>query len=288
MQFRNLMIIGFIALIALLGAAWFFLRPSATVEFVIAPDTVTITEGNTTRTIKNGEQITYTPGTHKVTFSRGGFAATTKTITVTNKKTTKVLVALTPLTDEAKKELSSNPTSAAIVKQYQTQRYQELLATLPVSTTEFRLSACPAVKDPASALKALCVTSLDGDAKQAARTYLTNYDLDPDTIELLVGTEHIKTILKTDRYSVDYYPNAKIEGTTKKISLTITPLNVPYVAYNAPRNAQLEDIRTAALSDMKTKGYEPADYDIFYANVYLSRYNPDINSSPEHAMPPVQ
>lgn len=287
MQLRNLMIIGFVVLIAALGAAWFFLRPLGTIEFAVAPDNVTITDGKTTRDVRNGEKVSYTPGTYKFTVSRGGFAATTQTVTVTNKKTARMLVALTPLTDDAKKELASNPASAAIVKEYQAQRYQEFLASLPVSTTEFRLSACPAVKDPDSAVKALCVTSLEGNAEQAAHTYIANYNIDPDTIELLVGTEHIKTILKTDRYTVDYYPAAKIEGTTKKISLTITPLNVPYVAYNAPKNQQLEAIRTAALDDMKAKGYDPADYDIFYSNIYLSRYNSNITGTSEHALPPV-
>lgn len=288
MQLRNVMIIGFIIFLAGMGALWFVLRPSGTIEFAIAPETISLKEGTASRDIKNGEKMTYQPGTYKFTFSRAGFAATTKTVTVTNKKTVRLLVALTPLTDDAKQEISRNPASAAIAKEYQALRYNEFLASLPASTTEFRLSACPAVKDPTSKIKSVCVTSLNGTAEQAARDYIRRYDVDPASIELLVGTEHIKTLIKTDTYTVDFYPNAKIEGTTKPISLTITPLNVPYVAYNAPRNTQLEDIRTAALADMKAKGYEPANYDIFYANVYLSRYNPNIHTTDEHAMPPVQ
>ena len=288
MFFRRLIIIGFIALLLILGAVWFFLRPTGTVEFAVAPETVTAAYNKESRDVKNGEKLQLTPGTYKMTFSRAGFVATTKTVTVTNKKSVRILIALVPLTDQAKQELAASSSSAAIVKEYQAQRYQDFIASLPLATTDFKLSACPPVKDPDSTVKAICVTTSGAAGATAARSYIASYGVDIDTAELLVGSEHIKNIIKTDRYQVDFYPTAKIEGTTKKISLTITPLGVPYVAYNAPRNAQLETIRTDALADMKNKGYDPADYDIFYANVYLSRYNPDIHSAAEHAMPPVQ
>ncbi|MDB5187032.1 MAG: hypothetical protein JWM07_504 [Candidatus Saccharibacteria bacterium] len=281
---KNIVVGSVLALLAVMVIIFFSL-PKGSVEFAIAPSEVSLKINNKTQIIKHKQIIKLTPGTYEAEFSSADFESETKTIVVENRKKNRIVIALTPLTDAARKKINDNSESVAVVKEYKSIRYNGLLATLPLSGVNYMITSCASVKNPGSDTKALCVTTNTQAGKVAAVSAIKQLGYDPNDLEILIGSETQKVILESATYRVDYYTNVKQEG-SDKVGLFVTPLNVPFVSYTAPFNQQLEAIKAEALNTLEKNGYNLAKYDVFYSNIYLSKYNPNIKQTDEHAMPP--
>lgn len=275
-----------IAIIALSVLGWFVTRPQGSLEFALAPNNMTLTIDKKNQTITHKQVLKLTPGTYKATFSKDGFETETKAIVVENKKNNRVVMALTPITDAAKKLLSESAESQKVVKEYEQVKYQELVESLPLSGVNYTITSCPSVKYPKTDKKALCITTETPEGEIAAKNKIKDFGYDPTSLEILTGTENVKAVIARDSYRIDYYSNVEQETDSDKLALFITPLNVAFVPYSTEKNPQLEAIKSAALTDLKDNGYILDKYAIYYSNLYLSQYNPDVNIDDEHAMPP--
>lgn len=282
---RKNIIIGSVLVLLAVITIIFFSIPKGSVEFAVAPSEVTLIIDNKTQVIQHKQTIQLSPGTYELEFSSTDFESEKKTIVVENRKKNRIVIALTPLTDAARKKINDNPESVAVVNEYKKIRYSGLLATLPLSGVNYMITSCKSAKNPDSDTKALCVTTDTPAGGVAATAALRLLGYDPKELELLIGTETQKVILESPNYRVDYYTNVKQED-SEKVSLFVTPLNVPYVSYSEPFNQQLESIKAEALSALEKNGYDLSKYDIFYSNIYLVKYNPNVNQPDEHAMPP--
>ena len=276
-----------IAAVALLALAIYLLRPQGTVEFILAPQNVTLTMKDTkSKAIQHKQTITLTPGAYDATFGADGFRSETTRIIIRKGEKTRLVMALTPETEAAKKLLSENSESQQVIKEYKEVKYKELLNILPLSGSNYSIASCSSVKYPNESKEALCInTSLDAGVKNAKDRLVKNgYDI--NDLEFITINGNIQTIIKKDSYQIDYYANAPTDNSSK-LSLFITPLNVPYVPFNTPNDPQLEAIKANALKDLESSDYKLNNYDIFYSNIYLSRYNPGANEPDGHAMAPI-
>lgn len=283
---KRSIIAGVIVAILLLVAVWYFTRPQGTLEFALAPNEVQLQFNDSTQTIQHKQTLKLSPGTYELAFSQKGFADMTQTVTVEKNTTDRIVVALTPQTDAAKQLIEGNEESKKVVEEFKKVRAQKLVATLPISGVGYRMTACESLKDLESENKAVCISLDSESARQPALDALAKLGYDPEDVELLIGTETIKTLIETDTFMVDYYTNVDSEH-SEKPALFITPLNVPFVPFTATSNPQLENIKSNALAAIESEGYDIDKFDIFYSNVYLSRYNPHADEAPEHAMPPI-
>jgi len=287
MKFSKTSIVaGIIAVIILSVVGWYFTRPQGSVEFIVAPHQLSISYSGRSQLVTHSQIIKLSPGIYDITFSRQGFKEAKKKITVTKNQTTRVVMALTPLTDEAKKILADSVESQAVIKEYKDVQYAELTDSLPLSGANYVVTKCKSVKHPASSTAALCINAPTPEGEAAARQAIAQLGYSIEGREVLVGNATTKSIIKRDSYQIDYYTNVKTEGSGKP-ALFITPINTPYVAASTASNPQLEAIKTAALTDLKVSGYDLSQYDIFYSDAYLSKYNPNAGSTEEHAMPPI-
>jgi hypothetical protein len=282
---KPVLIIIAVAVIGLSVLGWYLSRPQGIVEFAVAPQEITVNYQGKSHIVKNGQKISLSPGTYDATFTRDDFQTETSTIVVKNKETSRVVIALTPLTDAAK-QLLANSESQKVVKEYQAIQYKELIKTLPLAGVNYTISACQSIKEPDTDNKALCIAAKTTAGQAAARKSLEDLGYNLDDLEVYNGTENLLTVILTDTYRIDYYPNTKIEHATKK-PLFVTPLNVPYVSAATSTSQQLEDIKSAALSDLKERGYDVNKFDIYYSNVYLSRYNPVTEEKVDHYSAPI-
>jgi hypothetical protein len=286
MKKNQTIILSVFAIIILSIVGWYSTRPQGSLEFALAPQELTIAIDDKKQVITHRQTINLTPGNYETTFSATGFRSETKTITVENHKKLRVVMALTPLTDSAKKILSDNPESQNIVKEYEQVKYQELLASLPISGVGYIIGSCPSIKQPKSEAKALCIEAENPPAEAAARKSLQELGYNQASLEILTGTKNIRTVRATDTYRIDYYTNTTPEGGTGKTALFVTPLNTPFIPATTAYDAQLEDIRKTVLSDLSANNYDLSKYDIFYSNFYLSKYSPGNDAPAEHAFPP--
>lgn len=282
---KPVLIIIAVAVIGLSILGWYLGRPQGVVEFAVAPQEMTVNYQGKDHSVKNGQKMSLSPGTYDATFTRDDFQTETQTIVVKNKETVRVVIALAPLTDAAK-QLLANSESQKVVKEYQAIQYKELIKTLPLAGVNYTINACQSIKQPDTDNKALCIATKTAAGQAAARKSLEDLGYNLDELEVYNGTENLLTVILTDTYRIDYYPNTKIEHATKK-PLFVTPLNVPFVPANAPTNPTLEGIKSAALADLKERGYNVDKFDIYYSNVYLSRYNPVTETHGDHYSAPL-
>ena len=121
-------IIGAIVVVGLLAlTGWFLLRPQGSVELALAPEEITMTITDTDpRKVQHGQNLRLHPGAYNATFSRDGFKSETTRIVVRKDQENRLVMALTPLTDAAKKIISDNPESVKVAKEYEQVKYQAL------------------------------------------------------------------------------------------------------------------------------------------------------------------
>lgn len=283
---KKSLIFGLIIGSLLLLATWYLTRPQGTLEFALAPESVQLTINDKPQTIQHKQKLSLSPGTYELTFSRDEFDSQTETVIVEKGETERIVMALTPKTDAARELINSNAESRAVAKEYTQVKYDKLIVSLPLSGVGYQITACPSLKKPSTDAKAICISTTTANGEQAALTAIRQFGYDTDELELLIGTETIKSVIKADSFTIDWYTNVDSEHSDKP-SLFVTPLNVPFVPYNTANNPQLESIRDAALEALKENGYDIEKYDIVYSNIYLSKYNPHSDDPSEHAMPPI-
>lgn len=283
---KRFIILIIVVIVTLFTFGWYATQPKGKIEFALAPQEITATLNDKERSVKHGQTIKLTPGKYTASFTRNGFKTDTQTIIVEKNKTKRIVIALTPLTDAAKKILNDNPESKKIVEEYKQVRRAQLIASLPLSGVNYSIKSCQSVKQPKIDVKAVCIVTSTPEGEQMAKKYLEQMNYNLEELEILTGTENIKAVIATDTYKIDYYTNVHLEG-SNKLTLFITPINVPFVAYTTQYDSRLEDIKSAALNDLKVQGYDVDKYDIYYSNSYLSKYNPNADIPDEHAIPPI-
>ncbi|HEV7951857.1 MAG TPA: hypothetical protein VGO98_00575 [Candidatus Saccharimonadales bacterium] len=274
---KSSVIIILVVLIIVTVVAAFFLRPQGKVEFVLAPEEATLSINGNAQTIRNKQVISLSPGTYEISVARDQFSTKKASVTVEKNKVARTVIALDPQTDAAHKIIESNPESVKITQEYKELRQSLLFKSLPLSGVNYSVEACSSVKYPTTDKKALCITSPTFAGEETAKLYILQLGFNVDDYEVLTGKSTLKTLIKTDTYKIESYANDPAD----RPQLYITPLNVPYVPPNAPRNEQLESIRIASLDHLEKEGYIRDNYVIIFSNVYLSRYSADVHNHGE-------
>jgi hypothetical protein len=276
---KSSIIISLVVLIALTLVATFLLRPQGKIEFALAPEEVTLNIDGDSQTIRNKQILSLSPGDYTLTAKRDNFSTETVPVTVKKNEKVRLVIALDPQTDEARKLIESNTESVKITKEYKEVVRARLLKSLPISGVNYSVEACKSVKNPTSNKQALCITSPTEAGSETAKLAILQLGYNLDEYEVLTGSSSLKTVMKTDSYKIEAYANDPADHP----QLYITPLNVPYVSPTTARNEQLEAIRTASLAQLEREGYSKDNYVIIFSNVYLSRYNVDVHNHGEGA-----
>lgn len=183
MSRRNLFIISIIIGLAFIAIVVYSLIPKTYIKLATAPQSVKISIDNSeTRSVKNGDSIRIEPGRHTITVSQNEFRSYTKEIDTKNGQTTEFVVALTPLTNAAKKLLEDSKSQIVVQRFYgeiyiqQTNKITKnypILSILPIQARLYIVSACMSQKYPDNPTKiALCV-----DYKQQ------DFDIKPYVLE---------------------------------------------------------------------------------------------------------
>lgn len=283
---KPVIIFSILSIITLSIIGWYFSRPQGSLEFALAPQTANLTIEGEQQSIEHKQILKLPPATYDLKLEAEGFETFTKTVVVEDDKTNRVVVAMIPLTDAAKKQLKDSTESQKVIKEYEEVRYQELQSSLPLSGVDYAIISCPSIKHPEAENKAICINSDTTAGELSARKKIQDFGFNPDSLEILTGTENIRIITIEPTYKVEYYANTKPETGTGKTALFITPINVPVVSYTAVNSPELEAVKKTALTELESNGYDPKKYDIFYNDFYLSKYNPGNDAPAEHAMPP--
>ena len=98
----------FVFILILVGLSIFLLTPKADIKFITAPDKVVVQiDNNDKHSIKNGDKINVSPGSHTVIIFEDGFNPYEKKIVVKNGSTYELTAYLTPLTDSAISKLNN-------------------------------------------------------------------------------------------------------------------------------------------------------------------------------------
>ena len=146
------------------------LWPKTTIKLEIAPLTAQLQiDGEKTKQVDNGDNVSVKPGEHKFILSQDGFTSYSKTITVEKGKETEVLIALKAETDAAQQLLSSDE-AQAIVQRFNgnvikketndlTTNYP-ILKVLPITARLYSIQPCDSLKYPNDKTKiAICIDS---------------------------------------------------------------------------------------------------------------------------------
>lgn len=283
---RPVIIFSILSIITLSIVGWYFSRPQGSLEFALAPQSVDLTLEGEQQTIEHNQILKIPPATYTLKIEAEGFETFTKTVVVEDDKTNRVVIAMTPLTDAARKQLKDSTVSQKVIKEYEEVKYQELQSSLPLSGVDYAVISCPSIKQPESDSKAICINSDTKAGELNARKKIQDFGFNPDSLEILTGTENIRIIMTKPTFKVEYYANTKPEVGTGKTALFITPINAQAVPYTTTFSPELETIKKTALAELESNGYNPKKYDIFYNDFYLSKYNPGNDAPAEHAMPP--
>lgn len=276
---KSTIIIILLALTIVTVLAAFFLRPQGKVEFALAPEEATLSFNGSTQTIRNKQVISFSPGTYTLSVTRDDFSTETTSVTVEKNETVRTVIALDPQTDAARKIIESNPESVKIAQEYKNLLDARLFKSLPLSGVNYSVDSCKSVKYPATDKKSLCITSPTEAGEATARLAILQLGYNVDDYEVLSGKSTLKSFIKTDTYKIEAYQNDPAD----RPQIYITPLNVPYVPPNTPRNEQLESIRKASLAELEKQGYDQDNYVVIFSNIYLSKYNVDVHNHGEGA-----
>lgn len=295
-QLRNKIIkIGiFVGIIIIGAAAWYLLTPRSTITLALAPETVTLKYGNTTKQVKDGQSFNITPGKYTFTFSRNEFSTVTEQVDVKNGQKLEVLIALTPLTDNARSIISSNPKSVRITQGYASRivsrqaqeaaKNNPLLSKLPLGGKDYYIYACASVKYPKDATKqAICIDTLTDTSLPHALQAIKATGFDPNSYEILSGSKTRKVILTGTDYTIDYFLNSQLDKPLLYITLTAPQgSNETATAYQQ----RAEQIRNQALSDLKQRGYNPDNYYLRYTDQALQHLSTPSPGDNDEALPP--
>lgn len=283
---RNIsyIVTGLFVLTALLITIWFMTRPAGKLEFVLAPNNAQLAiDDKTTKAIVNKQKVTLTPGLHTITISRDGFKDWSTQVQIEDGATLRTVVALVPMTDEARSILKDDDSSNVIRAEFKKDQINKLLDRLPLQGANFSITKCDSLKHPGSNTQALCVVyaTATSQGKDAAQAILRNLGYDPDDFEILTGTKSAMNVITSSTFRIDHFSNFKGVDASKP-TLHISSLT------GTIDTLELERIRTAALQSLTDDGYVLDKYEIYYSDFYLSLYNPILegDGSVEHALLP--
>ncbi|MBC7943445.1 hypothetical protein H7X68_03030 [Candidatus Saccharibacteria bacterium] len=170
MNKRNkiLIIIGLIFIGIVAWSVIYMITPRSTILLALAPEEglMSIDEGSP-RTVNNKQSLDVSPGKHKIKFFRDGFSSYSKDITIANKQTLEVVIALNGLTDDASKLLLT-PGAQEVIQRFVNKKMIEattqlnkdypILSILPIQARLYVVNTCKSVKYPNNPTKiALCV-----------------------------------------------------------------------------------------------------------------------------------
>lgn len=199
MNIRRIIIIGFIALVALIVGIFIFIQanPSGTLVVAVAPEEGTLVLDGKERKVKNEDKIGLSIGEHTVAFKRDEFKdSETKKVTITKDENMRVIFVLEPLTDAARALLQTegaqrvreqnggqeiiNASNEAVDK-------NPILTILPIQSRLYTVSACQSEKFPNDPDKvALCVNSSgEYDLLPYVRKDISSKGYNPDDFEII-------------------------------------------------------------------------------------------------------
>lgn len=270
-----LLVLGIFMLIV---GSWALTRPKAYLQLETAPREITVTYGNTKKTVMSGEKITMQPGTYAMTLSAEGFKSVERSVTVTEDETSTLYVALLPTTDAARSAVDTAE-AKKIREQQKALEKEKFMSLLPITSANFSIVAVPALLHPGTERRDILINVKKEGGEAEARANIASFEFDFDTDEILVGENDQYLIATSDDYSV----KALFEKSSPTAPLIyITPKNVPYVPRSAPYNEQLESLKNRALDQLRSLGYPVDKYDIYYDNIYLSKYSPTKHDEATH------
>lgn len=273
MNKKLIIVLVLVGLAVTIGLLLYF-TPRGKVQIVLSPESVTLKiDDQKELPVQNGQEFTLNTGVYVLQASREGFSTETSRIEVKNGETTKVAIALTPLTDEAKKATSEKLTAEALAA-----KNAQFFAQLPFKSSNYSIEACQSVKYPNDTTKkALCISELTPGARSLALAYVKNAGYKPDDFELLIGTQQKKTVISSANYIIEYFSSVE----SPKMPIYITTLHTD-------DNESKLAARDEALRDFAASGYDINQYDIYYSDTFLSQYNTAQLEPEEHASAPVE
>jgi len=131
--------------------------PKTKILFSIAPETANLSINNKAYSIKNEDTLNFKPGEYSYKLHRDGFEEYSGKIDIKKGEQTELLVALKPITDDAKK-LLLNEKSQIILQRFYGLNYSEsikdiskkypLIDILPIQARLYTISACKSQKYP--------------------------------------------------------------------------------------------------------------------------------------------
>lgn len=157
--------------------------PRATLLMSVAPNKVTVEINGKTKQVESGDKISVAPGDISISISRSDFETYTENINVENGKEFEVLVALNPLTDDARRLLNTE-NSQTIIQRIANKKMEQgadelvakypIVSALPIKDKFFTITICNSHKEPNDASKiAICVYLYNSEAKKSAINTVT-------------------------------------------------------------------------------------------------------------------
>lgn len=166
-------------------------KNTRSVDLVIAPQEVTMTEDGKEQTVSSDQKIRLSLGAHKLVFSKGNFNTVTKEVTVTAKEPERILVFLEPQNESAEQELNQEVNQIALqgisdlehLKDENFYSLNPIAARLPIDNplTKIKYEIDP--EDPSGNTIILVVDAFPG-YRHVAITRIKNAGFDPTTFNI--------------------------------------------------------------------------------------------------------
>ena len=202
MSRRQIIIVlgGLIFIGLIVWAVIYSIVPRASLTLALAPETGSLSiDGGPQQAVANKQTIAVAPGKHKVTFSRDQFKSYSTDVSVANKQTQEVIIALDPLTDAASKILLT-PASQDVIQRFvnlnmikvssQLEKDYPIINSLPIQARLYVINPCPSVKYPNDHTKiALCVDVAQPGLEPYVNQDISSRGFNPADYEIIFNTK---------------------------------------------------------------------------------------------------
>lgn len=193
------MIVGLLIIVLAIVSVLYSLTPRSTIALALAPEAGFISiDGGSNQPVNNKQNLTVTPGKHTVKFSRDEFDSYSKDITVADKQTVEIVIALTPRTDAAKQLLVTTGADEVMQRfdneksakgEDQLNKSYPILSILPIQARLYMVTPCQSVKYPNDRTKlALCVDMAESGLEPFVNKDITSKGYDPADYEMVFKT----------------------------------------------------------------------------------------------------
>lgn len=197
MNIRKIIIFAVIALgLIIAGFAIYSVIPKTQMHLMVAPLEVELSiDGEPAKTVRNGQDITVSPGEHTLTVTRAEFGQFVKSYTFKENETTEVLIALEPLTPAAE-TLLYEPEAEEIVQQFKGDEFKvieeataktfPIMEILPIEARLYMVTSCQSEQYPDDKTKlALCAYLYHYGLEPYVKKHIKNLGYNPDDYELI-------------------------------------------------------------------------------------------------------